>query len=82
MSAVAAAANRAAKEKAYEGRDKRGRPPKIQKKEGNRGKCGQYDKEGKFVLCGLPNLPPRSPLFCQQCKRYYHLPCFQATHYC
>lgn len=63
---------------------KRGRPSKKRKTfTYGRGYCGEYDvNTGKFRRCGLVGEDSRSALMCQQCKRYFHLSCFFAHHYC
>lgn len=64
---------------------KRGRPPKEESRrlQVHHGVCGTYNYVlGKFVPCAKRNLPKTSRLFCNQCNRYYHLPCFFDTHFC
>ena len=82
MGAVAKEETKAKMEKAYEGRDKRGLRPNVKRTASKKGICGEYDREGKYQKCGMPGLPQRSNLFCQQCRRYFHLPCFFAAHAC
>mmetsp|Transcript_32864 Transcript_32864/g.68899 ORF Transcript_32864/g.68899 Transcript_32864/m.68899 type:complete len:217 (+) Transcript_32864:283-933(+) len=68
--------------KAVTQRQGRGRPSKkAQKRIDRRGMCGSYDNLGSFVQCGRANVPKRTSLFCQECKRYFHLQCYFEHHY-
>ena len=80
--AMAKAERKCAMEDAYRKRDRRGQPPNIGRKQPRRGLCGEYDGSGKFQRCGLSGYSPSSTLFCVQCKRYFHLPCFMDCHKC
>mmetsp|Transcript_40297 Transcript_40297/g.106753 ORF Transcript_40297/g.106753 Transcript_40297/m.106753 type:complete len:87 (+) Transcript_40297:610-870(+) len=82
MAIVAKETYDAALEAAYAKRDRRGPKPNVKRKAPARGLCGEYDRFGKFQKCELPGYSERSSLFCQQCRRYFHLPCFFASHYC
>jgi hypothetical protein len=82
MGMVALVETAAAVDAAYENRSNRGRRPNVKRVSPKRGLCGEYDREGKFQKCGLEHASERSTLFCQQCKRYYHLPCFQSAQVC
>jgi hypothetical protein len=65
---------------AYAGRDPRGRPPNVPRKRAREGICGEYDASGTFRKCGSEHLSARSPIFCVQCKRYFHLSCALKSH--
>lgn len=61
----------------------RGRPKKKKPTMNfGRGHCGEMNKQGKFKKCGLASASPRTDLYCEKCKRYYHLECFFKAHYC
>lgn len=62
---------------------KPGRPKKVDRKgtQRRRGYCGTIDGLNQFHKCKRYKLAQRTPYFCQQCKRFFHLPCFFDTHY-
>lgn len=62
---------------------KRGRPKNSCKgMQRSRGYCGTVDELNKFQKCQRSDEAQRTPLFCQCCKRFYHLPCFFESHFC
>lgn len=60
---------------------KKGRPRKLKPKvKFRRGHCGRRGKDGKRVPCPLHKKQGRSALFCEQCRAFYHMPCFFEQH--
>lgn len=60
-----------------------GRPPlKEPRVKYRRGYCGKLDRQGNRVKCKLHKPNERIALFCEECRLFYHMPCFFEKHFC